>query len=66
MTLGCLEVVLDRGQIDDWFKSGTIIIFSLIAGISFLLFLPWEFMQEEPIVEVRLLISAAIRHVLSA
>ena len=28
MTLGCLEVVLDRGQIDDWFKSDTIIIFS--------------------------------------
>ncbi len=28
VTLGCLEVVLDRGQIDDWFKSGTIIVFS--------------------------------------
>ena len=57
LTLGCLEVVLDRGQIDDWFKSGTIVIFSLIAVLSFLLFLPWEFMQEEPIVEVRLLIQ---------
>jgi DHA2 family multidrug resistance protein len=55
MTLGCLEVVLDRGQIDDWFKSGTIIVFSAMAAISFLLFMPWEFMQEEPIVEVRLL-----------
>jgi MFS transporter, DHA2 family, multidrug resistance protein len=47
--------VLDRGQIDDWFKSGTIIVFSAMAVISFLLFMPWEFMQEEPIVEVRLL-----------
>jgi MFS transporter, DHA2 family, multidrug resistance protein len=55
LSLGCLEVVLDRGQIDDWFKSGTIVVFSLLAGISFLLFLPWEFTQEEPIVEVRLL-----------
>jgi DHA2 family multidrug resistance protein len=55
MTLGCLEVVLDRGQIDDWFRSGTIIVFSAMATISFLLFLPWEFMQEDPIVEVRLL-----------
>src|SRR5580658_3796098 len=40
-TLACLEVVLDRGQIDDWFRSSTIVIFSLLAGISFLLFLPW-------------------------
>jgi MFS transporter, DHA2 family, multidrug resistance protein len=55
MTLGCLEVVLDRGQIDDWFRSGTIIVFSAMATISFLLFLPWEFMQEDPIVDVRLL-----------
>jgi DHA2 family multidrug resistance protein len=55
VTLGCLEVVLDRGQIDDWFRSGTIIVFSAMAVISFLLFMPWEFMQEEPIVEVRLL-----------
>ena len=55
MTLGCLEVVLDRGQIDDWFRSGTIVVFSAMAVISFLLFMPWEFMQEEPIVEVRLL-----------
>jgi MFS transporter, DHA2 family, multidrug resistance protein len=57
VTLGCLEVVLDRGQIDDWFKSGTIIVFSLISAISFLLFLPWEFLHKDPIVEVRLLIQ---------
>ncbi|HEX5242075.1 MAG TPA: MFS transporter, partial [Tepidisphaeraceae bacterium] len=55
MTLGCLEVVLDRGQIEDWFKSGTIIVFSLMAAVSFLIFLPWEFMHKDPIVEVRLL-----------
>ncbi len=55
LTLGCLEVVLDRGQIDDWFKSDTIVIFSVISAISFLLFLPWEFLHKDPIVEVRLL-----------
>ncbi len=55
LTLGCLEVVLDRGQIDDWFKSDTIIIFSLIACVSFLIFVPWELKQEDPIVELRLL-----------
>ncbi len=55
MTLGCLEVVLDRGQIDDWFKSDTIITFSTLAAVSFLSFIPWELNQEEPIVELRLL-----------
>jgi MFS transporter, DHA2 family, multidrug resistance protein len=55
LTLGCLEVVLDRGQIDDWFRSGTIITFSVLAGLSFLVFVPWELMHEDPIVELRLL-----------
>jgi DHA2 family multidrug resistance protein len=55
LTLGCLEVVLDRGQIDDWFRSNTIIAFSVVAGIAFLAFIPWELKQEEPIVELRLL-----------
>jgi DHA2 family multidrug resistance protein len=55
MTLGSLEVVLDRGQIEDWFKSDTIILFTALAAASFLLFLPWEINHEEPIVELQLL-----------
>jgi MFS transporter, DHA2 family, multidrug resistance protein len=55
MTLGCLEVVLDRGQIDDWFKSSTILFFTWLAGLSFLAFIPWELSRDEPIVELRLL-----------
>jgi len=55
LTLGSLEVVLDRGQIDDWFKSTTIIAFTAIAVLSFLVFVPWELNQAEPIVELRLL-----------
>jgi MFS transporter, DHA2 family, multidrug resistance protein len=55
VTLGSLEVVLDRGQIEDWFRSGTIVTFTVIAAVAFLAFLPWEFNQKEPIVEVRLL-----------
>jgi DHA2 family multidrug resistance protein len=54
-TLGCLEVVLDRGQIDDWFKSNLITSFAVAAGLAFLVFVPWEIKQDEPIVEVRLL-----------
>jgi len=55
VTLGSLEVVLDRGQIDDWFRSSTIVSFALVAGASFLLFIPWELRRSDPIVEIRLL-----------
>jgi DHA2 family multidrug resistance protein len=55
MSLGCLEVVLDRGQIDDWFKSPTITAFSCLAAISFLAFIPWEISREVPIIEIKLL-----------
>jgi len=55
MTLGCLEVVLDRGQIEDWFKSDTIVTFSLLAAVAFVAFIPWEINQDDPIVEIRLL-----------
>jgi MFS transporter, DHA2 family, multidrug resistance protein len=55
LALGSLEVVLDRGQIEDWFKSGTIVTFTAIAAVAFLVFVPWEINHEEPIVELRLL-----------
>jgi MFS transporter, DHA2 family, multidrug resistance protein len=55
LALGSLEAVLDRGQIDDWFKSGTIVAFTTIAAAAFLIFVPWEIYHEEPIVELRLL-----------
>ena len=54
-TLACLEVVLDRGQIDDWFRSDTIVAFSLLAAACFLAFIPWEISQENPIIEIKLL-----------
>src|SRR5580698_7774931 len=57
MTLGCLEVVLDRGQIDDWFKSGTIVTFATIAACSFIFLVPWELTRDDPIVDLRLLLQ---------
>ena len=55
-TLGCVEVVLDRGRIDDWFQSANIVCFALIASVSFLFFIPWELTRKsEPMVELQLL-----------
>ncbi len=55
VALGCLEVVLDKGQRDDWFSSDFIITFATISAIAFAVFFPWEWLRKDPIVEVRLL-----------
>jgi DHA2 family multidrug resistance protein len=53
--LGCLEVVLDRGQQEDWFNSGFIIFFSLLSALSLVALIPWEMSRDDPIVNIRLL-----------
>jgi DHA2 family multidrug resistance protein len=55
LTFGSLEFVLDRGQIDDWFHSTTIIICATVAGCSFLFLVPWELTRDDPIVDLSLL-----------
>jgi len=52
--LGCLEVVLDKGEREDWFQSGFIVAFSALSIAAFALFVPWELSRRDPIVEVRL------------
>ena len=52
--LGALELVLDKGQEDDWFASSTITVFSVIAAVALVSFVVWELRQEHPVVEVKL------------
>jgi DHA2 family multidrug resistance protein len=53
--LGSLEVVLDKGQEDDWFSSPFIIAFMVLALIGIAYFIVWEWNEEHPILELRLL-----------
>ncbi|CAO3434583.1 DHA2 family efflux MFS transporter permease subunit [Azospirillum endophyticum] len=52
--LGSLEVVLDRGQTDDWFASGFIITFAIICVAAFCLMIPWEMTRANPILDLRM------------
>ena len=52
--LGALELVLDKGQEDDWFASPTITTFAVIAGVALVSFVLWEWRQKNPVVDVRL------------
>ena len=51
----CLEVVLDRGQIEDWFGSRLITIMLCTAVVTLLIAIVWEWRQEDPVVELQLL-----------
>jgi DHA2 family multidrug resistance protein len=52
--LGTLEVVLDKGQEDDWFQTPFIVWFSLIAAVSLVAFVLWELKNKAPIVDLSL------------
>jgi DHA2 family multidrug resistance protein len=51
--LGCLQIVLDKGQREDWFSSSSIVWLSLISLTSIILFIVIEFSAEHPIVNLR-------------
>ncbi len=52
--LGCMEVVLDKGQEDDWFHSSFITGFSLVAAAALVSFVVWELHHDKPIVDLRM------------
>jgi len=53
--LATLQIILDRGQQDDWFNSPWICWGSAISLVSMLFFIYWEFRAEQPLVNLRVL-----------
>ena len=53
--LGCLEVVLDKGQEDDWLGSQFITAFLVIGVTALVLAIFWELQQKDPVVDLTLL-----------
>ena len=51
--IGCLQIVLDKGQREDWFSSSFITWMSYIALSSLVLFIMVEFFVRNPIVNLR-------------
>jgi DHA2 family multidrug resistance protein len=52
--LGALQIVLDKGEREDWFSSSFIIGFALIAFVSLVLLVYFELRSKNPIVNLRL------------
>jgi DHA2 family multidrug resistance protein len=51
--LGALQIVLDKGEREDWFASQFIIILSITAALSLILFVIVELHTEHPVVDIR-------------
>ena len=51
--IGALQVLLDRGQEDDWFGSQRIVILTVIAGAGLVAFLLREVYARNPVVHLR-------------
>jgi MFS transporter, DHA2 family, multidrug resistance protein len=52
--LGTLQVVLDKGQRDDWFESHFILILATISAASLIFVIFWEWHSKDPIVDLHL------------
>ena len=53
--LGGLQVVMDKGERDDWFSSHFILALSLVVAAALVLFVVRELKTDDPIVDLRLL-----------
>ncbi len=51
--IGCLQVVLDKGQREDWFSSAFITRLAIISVVCLTVFVFWELRRREPILNLR-------------
>lgn len=52
--LGCLQIMLDKGQQNDWFDSTFITTMAVLSGLSLLALVLWEPFQRHPIMDLTL------------
>ena len=55
--IGCLQVLLDKGQDADWFSSPFIRALAISAALGFIAFLLWELQAPNPVVNLRVLLD---------
>ncbi|MFC3625758.1 DHA2 family efflux MFS transporter permease subunit [Vogesella amnigena] len=52
--VGCLQMMLDRGKELDWFHSGEIVLYGIIALLSLSYLMVWELTDHHPIIDLSL------------
>ena len=54
LSIGSLQVVLDKGQEDNWLQSHFIATFAVITVVAGVLLLIWELISKNPVIDLRL------------
>jgi DHA2 family multidrug resistance protein len=52
--IGALQILLDKGQEDDWFASRFITTLTMVSVVCLVALVLWEWFQKQPIIDVRL------------
>jgi len=55
VSLGALQLMLDRGEVKNWFGSTEIIVYAVLCGLGFYLFIVHMFMADSPLIPPRIL-----------
>ena len=55
--LGALQIMLDKGEREDWFNSHFIVVCAVLAAVCLLAVIFWELRQKDPVVNLHLLKS---------
>jgi DHA2 family multidrug resistance protein len=53
--MGCLQILLDKGEREDWFNSTLILTLACLSALGLLLFVWQEWRTKEPVVDLRIL-----------
>src|SRR5256884_1378397 len=53
--LGSMQIILDKGQREDWLASGFIQIFAVLMLVGLIAAIFWELRQDHPVVDLRML-----------
>ncbi len=54
VAVGALQVLLDKGQEEDWFGSHFIVVLAVVSAVGFTSLVLWELRQKAPVVDVRM------------
>ena len=54
LAVGALQILLDKGQEEDWFGSNFIVTLAVISIVCFISLVVWEWRQQSPVVDVRM------------
>jgi len=52
--IGALQILLDKGQEDDWFGSRFITTLAIVAAVCLISLVIWEWFQKTPIIDVKM------------